>query len=210
MTPTLAPQLHEHLILANSLACVQRNGMHPWGLHGIAHWWRVRHNGLLVAAHSPVAARSGADTLVVRLFALVHDAFREDDGSDPQHGARAAAWLTRVRSNTLHTDDAACEHTRAVITALDSTAFEQLRRACELHTSTKDTGDATIDACFVADRLDLARVGYRPDVRRMPAHTALLTPSFIDDAVRRTQLELSWMKNAEFAQTWRVTIPAVN
>lgn len=54
----------------------QRRWMKPWGLHGVGHWWRVRFNGLLVAA------KTGADERVVRLFSLFHDAFREDDGHD--------------------------------------------------------------------------------------------------------------------------------
>ncbi len=206
--------LDEKLILARSLAHVRLHAMKPWGLHGVAHWWRVRHNGLLVAAHS------GANERVVRLFALIHDSFREDDGSDPQHGARAAAWLLRVREDRVlrdevhdemhaepHTNDAAFQHTRAVIHALDARAFEQLHRACELHTSTARTGDLTIDACFVADRLDLARVGYRPDPRLMPADASLLTPTFIDDAMQRTHLGLSWANEAEFTEAWGVAIP---
>ena len=45
--------------------------------------------------------------------------------------------------------------------------FELLRKACELHTVCHRTGNATIDACFDADRLDLMRVGIIPDPKKM-------------------------------------------
>ncbi|RLS92907.1 MAG: hypothetical protein DWI11_08090 [Planctomycetota bacterium] len=196
----MSTPLHENLILANSLAHVAQRSMEPWGLHGIAHWWRVRHNGLLVAAHT------GADTRVVRLFALIHDSFREDDGHDPLHGLRAAKWLARVRQGELQENDVACASTRAAIESLDDVGFDQLHRACELHTSSITTDDATINTCFAADRLDLARVGFRPDPRLIPVDRALLTDAFIDAAMRRTVGRLGWIENDEFLQAWGIDV----
>ncbi len=45
-------------------------------------------------------------------------------------------------------------------------------------------------ACFVADRLDLSRVGFRPDPRRMPAPAGLLTDAVIDAAMERERVGL--------------------
>lgn len=45
--------------------------------------------------------------------------------------------------------------------------FGLLRKACELHTVCHRTGNATIDACFDADRLDLMRVGITPNPKKM-------------------------------------------
>ena len=43
----------------------------------------------------------------------------------------------------------------------------QLKKACELHTTTLRTEDATVNACFDADRLDLGRVGITPNPDKM-------------------------------------------
>ena len=196
----MSAQLHEDLFLTHALAHVARRAMRPWGLHGVAHWWRVRHNGLLVAQHT------GADTRVVRLFAIIHDSFREDDRRDPLHGERAAAWIARVRRDEMHADDSICATTARVVRTLDDVAFDQLRRACELHTSTIKTDDVTIDTCFAADRLDLARVGFRPDPLLIPVDSALLSCEFIDDAMRRTREGLAWVEPEEFRETWGIAV----
>ena len=54
------------------------------GIHGVKHWSRVRANGLALAKVNE------ANTMVVELFAFLHDSCRENDGHDPHHGARAA------------------------------------------------------------------------------------------------------------------------
>ena len=53
-------------------------------IHGPAHWRRVLRNALLLAT------RTGADEMVVRLFAVFHDARRLNDMHEPDHGARGA------------------------------------------------------------------------------------------------------------------------
>ena len=192
-----ASPLPEATLIAAALANVRQNRMCPWGLHGLAHWWRVRHNGLLLAD------AMGANPLVVRLFAIFHDSHREDDGHDAGHGPRAAAWLARVR-NGDRTAHGACESTVAVLAALAAAEFESLRAACELHTSATHHGDPSVAACFVADRLDLARVGYRPDPRRMPAPDTLLTRDLIDAAIARTSAGLAWPGGSDIAAVWGV------
>ena len=50
------------------------------GDHGVAHWARVLENGLRLAE------QAGAHLEVVRLFAVLHDARRVNEHTDPDHG----------------------------------------------------------------------------------------------------------------------------
>jgi uncharacterized protein len=111
-------------------------------VHGSAHWRRVERNGLLLAT------RTGADLAVVQLFALFHDSCRVNDGWDPGHGARGAAYAA-----TLH----------GTAYELSGERFELLRYACIWHTDGQHHEDPTIATCWDADRLDLGRVGIIPD-----------------------------------------------
>lgn len=190
----------EPALIAAALANVTRCGMRPWGTHGLAHWWRVRHNGL------SIAGAMGASPIVVRLFAIFHDSHRHDDGYDPDHGPRAAEWLSQVR---LGKDSAlgACAATRAAIMGLAKSDFESLRSACALHTRAARHDDPSVAACFVADRLDLSRVGYRPDPNRMPAPRHLLDEQVINAAIDRERKGLEWTGGREIEQVWGVSIP---
>lgn len=114
--------------------------------HGPAHWRRVERNGLLIAT------RSGADVAVVRLFALFHDSRRENEGTDPQHGARGAVLAGQLRGQHF---------------ALEDDAFDKLIYACTWHTHESRNDDPTIGTCFDADRLDLGRVGIIPEPEYM-------------------------------------------
>ena len=114
----------------------------PHSIHGPRHWRCVERNGLVVAAHS------GADVELVRLFALFHDSCRVNDGWDPGHGRRGALLATRLRGELFELDDA---------------RMALLCEACEGHTDRKHHADATIGTCWDADRLDLGRVGAVPD-----------------------------------------------
>jgi uncharacterized protein len=64
--------------------------LQPESLHGPDHWQRVERNGL------KIARESGADVLLVRLFAVLHDSRRMNETYDPDHGARAADWATEL------------------------------------------------------------------------------------------------------------------
>ncbi len=112
------------------------------GIHGISHWARVYENGLRLAAHT------GADTRVVKLFALFHDSRRLNEGQDPEHGLRGALLATQLRGHYFHIPD---------------NAFTLLVTACRLHTKEKTHTDITVQTCFDADRLDLGRIGKTPD-----------------------------------------------
>ncbi len=116
------------------------------GLHGVAHWARVLENGLRVGRET------GADLEVVALFAVLHDSQRINEGTDPDHGPRAAEFAKSLRGGLIELSD----H-----------AFQLLYRACEGHTYELDHSDVTIQTCWDADRLDLGRVGIMPHPSRL-------------------------------------------
>lgn len=118
-------------------------------VHGECHWERVAMFGQRLCSQDPrINAR------VVELFAYFHDCQRKDDGYDEEHGLRAALLLDTIREDLLK--------------ELSDEEFSQLRTACRFHTiQIESTGDATIDACIDADRLDLGRVGIIPDPDQM-------------------------------------------
>ena len=110
-------------------------------LHGIGHWRRVERNGLYLSRSTK------ADTAIVSCFAYLHDCMRMNEGHDPEHGKRGAAWATELRGNILDFSDE---------------QFEILSHACEWHTAGRRTDNITIATCWDADRLDLGRVGITP------------------------------------------------
>lgn len=110
-------------------------------VHGPTHWRDVEQNGLLLAT------KTGADTLVVRLFALFHNSRRLNDWTDEGHGARGAAYAEQLRGFLYDLDDA---------------RFALLKEACTWHTDRDFSDDPTIGSCWDADRLDLVRLGVTP------------------------------------------------
>lgn len=110
-------------------------------VHGPDHWRRVRRNGFLLAS------RTGADPVVVSLFALFHDSRRDNDGWDPGHGARGAALALALHGAAFE---------------VSGEQFELLHYACTWHTDGLHHNDQTIATCWDADRLDLGRVGIVP------------------------------------------------
>ncbi len=81
---------------------------------------------------------------------FLHDCCREDDGTDPGHCERAAEFSLSLRGNVLHLGDA---------------DFALLHHAIRDHERGLTKGDITVLTCWDADRLDLGRVGIRPDPR---------------------------------------------
>jgi len=115
-----------------------------YGIHGIRHWARVMQNGLMLAESE------GADTEVVRLFALFHDACRWNDGFDPQHGLRGAELAATLNGKLF---------------AIDSAAMDKLYFACAKHTDGLTEADPTVQVCWDSDRLDLGRVMMNPNAK---------------------------------------------
>src|SRR5262252_10914227 len=118
-------------------AAKERFALDLHGIHGVPHWQRVRENGLRLARYT------GADRLIVELFAYLHDCCREDDRSDPGHGGRAADFAASLRGTLIH---------------LSEEDFALLHQAIRDHELGLTKGDITVLTCWDADRLDLGRV----------------------------------------------------
>lgn len=116
------------------------------GDHGVIHWARVQENGL------KIAELNGADTEVVKLFALFHDSRRVNEYYDQDHGLRGGDFVRSLRGSLVHLNDQ---------------QFELLYEACRLHTDGHTDGEVTLQACWDADRLDLGRVGITPVPERL-------------------------------------------
>ena len=113
-------------------------------LHGEQHWQAVARIGARLAAETP-----GAYLPAILLFALLHDARRENEHHDPLHGARAAELLDRYVA-----------HGRI---ALPDAVRERLRDAITRHDTGAVSDDPVTGVCWDADRLCLPRVGIEPD-----------------------------------------------
>jgi uncharacterized protein len=112
------------------------------GYHGIEHWLRVLINGRIISAET------GADLKVVEYFAVLHDVMRNEENADTQHGNRGANFATQIRYDWVHLDDL---------------QFDQLIEAIKYHSFGRLTRDITVQSCWDADRLDLGRVGLKPN-----------------------------------------------
>ena len=135
------------------------------GIHGLAHWRRVAENG------RRLAAVSGANTALVDLFAFLHDACRLNDSRDHDHGARAAALVRSLQGSLIH---------------LGEQDLGLLAYACEHHTRGLTEANLTVQICWDADRLDLGRIGIRPQADRL-CTPAARDPALIEWAWQRSQ-----------------------
>ena len=134
------------------------------GIHGEAHWQRVHENG------QRLAQQTGADARIVELFAYLHDSRRLDDGWDRDHGQRAAEFVRSLNDELL---------------ALSEDGLESLIYACTYHSDGLMEASVTVQTCWDADRLDLGRIGVRPD----PCH--LCTPAAQDPAT----IDWAWARS---------------
>ncbi|MFA5131262.1 MAG: hypothetical protein WC467_02445 [Patescibacteria group bacterium] len=117
-------------------------------VHGLCHWKRVEKFGL------KIAKENAADKNVISLFAYLHDARRENEDDDPDHGVRAAVLLKEL--------------VEAKLVSLTPRQFEQLIKALSLHNKhNAESDDITIQTCWDADRLDLWRYGFVPNPKLM-------------------------------------------
>lgn len=134
------------------------------GIHGAAHWARVRRNGLLLAEHCE------SDRQVVEWFAFVHDLERRNDFNDPKHGHRAANLAEDLNGRFMH---------------LSARQLDLLQTACTGHSRGHTKADATVMVCWDADRLDLGRVGIYPSAKYLCTKLAR-TSDVIEAAYRRS------------------------
>ena len=138
-----------------------------YGIHGIYHWRRVKENGLRLAELTQ------ANVDVVELFAYLHDSRRLNEGLDRQHGKRAAKYATSLQGSTID---------------LPAGDFDRLAYACRYHSDGLTEADITIQTCWDADRLDLGRVGIKPDPQYL-CTAAAKNPELIEWAFWRSQSE---------------------
>ena len=138
-------------------------------VHGPAHWERVANHAI------SIARSEGLDPLVPYLFGLVHDSQRLDDGNDPQHGPRAAAFVASARTG--------------LFAALSDEQVEHLAQACDLHSNGMTEAHPLVQSCWDADRLDLARVHVYPDADYLCTDYAK-RPDIIARAVALSQAEM--------------------
>jgi uncharacterized protein len=129
------------------------------GIHGYPHWMRVKENGLVLSG------KTGANTTVVKLFAVFHDSKRIDDGGDPNHGKRAADFIKSLKDDLIF---------------LTEEELDLLLFACEKHSFGLTDADVTVQTCWDADRLDLGRVGTKPN------------PQFLCTPAAKDQKVIEW------------------
>lgn len=122
-----------------------------YGIHGVSHWARVRINGL------KLAELTGAKVKIVELFAFLHDSKRKNENRDKDHGLRAAEFAYQINDSFLF---------------LDKKDLDLLTFACTHHSAGILEGDITVQTCWDADRLDLGRIGIRPNPQYLCTKTA--------------------------------------
>ena len=96
--------------------------------------------------------KAGADVIVVRLFAVFHDAERTNEGYDPEHGQRGADLAARLHGDLFKLTDG---------------QLALLLDACRHHNDGLVSCEITVGTCWDADRLDLPRVGLEPQADKM-------------------------------------------
>lgn len=117
-------------------------------VHGLHHWQRVERFGLMIAE------QNGADKQVISLFAYLHDARRETDFHDIDHGRRAAVLLDELID--------------ADLISLNDLQYQQLKLAlCEHCCNDASSDNVTVQTCWDADRLDLWRDNVEPNPNLM-------------------------------------------
>ena len=122
-------------------------------IHGDQHWRAVAEVGLRL-----LAEERKADPMVVFLFALFHDAMRQNEYDDPGHGQRGAELAEELHGRYFQ---------------LPAERFGLLVEACSGHTDIRFSDDPTIGVCLDADRLNLWRLGKAPEAKYLSTDAAL-------------------------------------
>jgi uncharacterized protein len=127
------------------------------GLHGFSHWRSIFRTGTQLSHN--------IDRTVLFYFSVFHDFFRENEYHDSGHGKRALLVIPNIQAymREAHFDKIQID---SVISKL-SFALEHHDLPPEefeaLDNSLKN--DDTVRFCIDSDRLDLGRVGIRPESR---------------------------------------------
>jgi uncharacterized protein len=122
---------------------------HNEPVHGLGHSYRVEKNGYMLSQFMNVSGT------VVRIFSYLHDFCRLNDGTDPEHGLRAANHVESIREFIKY-------HLNANDREVDLIAY-----ACKNHTDMVKSDIEIVNICFDADRLDLGRCGITLDPKLM-------------------------------------------
>ena len=131
------------MITKKLITAIRKKHVLPWhGIHGVAHWSRVRWNGL------KLAQKVGVNHRVVELFAFLHDSCRITDRPDLEHGDEAATFARHLQVKR--------------IIQLSEYELELLQFACRFHSHGGSDSNLIVQVCWDADRLDLGRVGIIP------------------------------------------------
>ena len=162
--PLTTPTTSEIVTQAFVEHCCQAYQMDHNGFHGFDHWMRVLHNGRLLAD------AEGANLKVVELFCLLHDTQRLNEDEDPSHGHRAAQYAQTLRGVWFDLTDG---------------EMDLLTEALTYHSDGYTEGNITVQVCWDADRLDLGRVGIRPDPDPLCTNTAK-SPFVLEEAYQRS------------------------
>jgi uncharacterized protein len=131
----------------------ERSPLHSSYIHGDQHWRAVAEVGLRLLPEN-----RRADPMVVFLFALFHDAMRQNENEDPGHGTRGAELAEEFQGRYF---------------LLPPERLGLLTEACAGHTDIRFSDDPTIGVCFDADRLNLWRVGTTPEAKYLSTDFAL-------------------------------------
>jgi uncharacterized protein len=118
-----------------------------------------------------LAGQTGADLEIVEFFAYLHDAKRQNNGWDREHGRRAAEFVRGLPDLLL---------------GLPAEKLDRLVYACAYHSDGLTQADVTIQTCWDADRLDLGRIGVKPDPRHLCTDAAR-DPAVIEWAFLRSR-----------------------
>lgn len=142
------------------------------GVHGLPHWERVLKHGTAIAG-----VDKEVDIKVVNLFAVLHDSQRFDEDDDPFHGRRAADYML-----SLVEDD--------ILISISRVQMAELFWALRDHSRGVRVNHPTVQACWDADRLDLGRVGIKPEAKYLGSEYAR-RPDVIEAAWRESQ---NWLR----------------
>ena len=120
-------------------------------IHGFKHWRTVEKNGLYLSQFND------GDPAVISHFAYFHDSMRVNDQRDDGHGTRGGQYALDNRESL----------------ELDDDQLNLLYEACAGHTGGRNPSNDTVACCWEADRLDLRRVGIKPDQKWLYSKAAI-------------------------------------